>query len=79
MDGKMVQINANETPIAKPSMPLPAIYNPRRRSELPTQPQPPRPKTARAHFYRKGTSSEGTPVYSFFITRDRVERGRWRD
>ena len=52
-----------ERPIEKPAFPLPAIFFPRKRSELPTQ----RRTTERARFYRQGTTQSGSPVYGFNI------------
>ena len=74
MDGKSTRINISDRPIAKPVFPLPGIFSPRTRSELPTQPQWTSEKLERAHFYRKGKSSSGSPVYGFYITREDVGR-----
>lgn len=74
MDGKNSGVKVGDRPIAKPSFPLPAIFSPRRLSEMPTRPRSTGEASERAHFYRKGTSSSGSPIYGFFITRENVER-----
>jgi hypothetical protein len=70
MDGKRFQRVESDRPIAKPSFPLPMIFNPNKRSELDTRPQRSTrfPSNQHAHFYRKRTTSSGTPVYDFYIT-----------
>lgn len=63
MDGRGQTKSKFERPIEKPAFPLPAIFFPAKRSELPTQ----RRTTERARFYRKGTGQSGSPVYEFNI------------
>ena len=79
MDGKSSRTNPSDRPIAKPVFPLPGIFSLRMRSELPTQPQWTGEKLERAHFFRKGKSSSGSPVYGFYITREDVGREVRRD
>ena len=74
MDGKTNRVMLSEKPIAKPRFPLPAIFSRRRSLELPTRPRPTSEKVERAHFFRKGTSPSGSPIYGFFITRENAER-----
>ena len=74
MDGKRSRTVSWEKPIAKPSFPLPAVFSTRHSSELPTRPRPLGDKIERAHFFRKGTSSSGSPIYGFFITRENEKR-----
>jgi hypothetical protein len=74
MDGGVRGGTAIDGPIAKPNYPLPAVFSPRRRSELPTRSRENNPSKERAHFYRKGTTSEGSPIYGFFITEENAER-----
>ena len=74
MDGKSSRVNVSDRPIAKPAFALPKIFSPRKRSELPTQPRPTDEMTERAHFFRKGMSSSGSPIYGFYITRENVNR-----
>ena len=70
MDGRRFQKVENDRPIAKPSLPLPLDFNPSKRSELVTrrQPNPAPHANQRAHFYRKRTTTSGSPVYGFYIT-----------
>ena len=74
MDGKHTGANLGDRPIAKPVFPLPSIFSRRRRSELPTLQRSNGEKIEQAHFYRKDTSSSGSPVYGFYITRENDER-----
>ena len=72
MDGKTIKPANIEKPIEKPEYPLPAVFCPSRRSEMPT-----RRRGAikeRAHFYCKQTTDSGTPVYGFYITTETGER-----
>ena len=71
MDGRQSKKIESERPIAKPSFPLPMIFNRgRARSESPTL----RRQTERVHFYRKDSGNSGTPTYGFYITNEPVER-----
>jgi hypothetical protein len=73
MDGKRRSLVIdNDRPIARPDFPLPALFSPSKRSELPTRrrQQDTSRKRERAHFYRKRTSQDGSPVYGFYITSD---------
>ena len=79
MDGKVSRASVAEKPIAKPSFPLPAVFTRSGRSELPTQPRSSAKKDERAHFFRKGTSESGSPIYGFYITRENAELGIRRD
>ena len=74
MDGKRIQ-SIEDRPIAKPNEPLPSLFTPSELSELPTRYQRKKRGSAieRAHFYKKRTSHSGSPIYSFYITRDRRE------
>lgn len=72
MDGRATKQANIEKPIEKPSYPLPAVFFPGRRSEMPTRRQ--RPVKERAHFYRKQTTKSGDPVYGFYITTETGER-----
>jgi hypothetical protein len=71
MDGRISQL-IEDRPIAKPELPLPALFTPSKMSELPTRQQSRSRDAAmeRAHFYKKRTSRSGSPIYSFYITRD---------
>jgi hypothetical protein len=70
MDGKRIHKVESERPIAKPDYPLPALFTPSKRAELPTRrrQQDSGVTLERAHFYKKRTSQSGSPVYDFFIT-----------
>jgi hypothetical protein len=70
MDGKRSHAVERDRPIAKPDYPLPALFTPSKRSELPTRrrQQDNSSTLERAHFYKKRTSQYGSPVYDFFIT-----------
>lgn len=72
MNGNRSHAKEAERPIAKPEYALPAVFDPRERSELPTRRRQDNasPDAERAHFYRKRTSPTGSPVYDFFITTD---------
>ncbi len=65
MDGKPNNRNLVERPIDKPSYPLPGIFLPSGRSEAPTKRNT--SVSERAHFYQKGTSESGAPIYGFQI------------
>jgi hypothetical protein len=65
----------NDKPIAKPKFPLPSMFNPSKRSELPTRrPGGSNSLRQRAHFYRKDISDSGQPVYGFYITTEPAPR-----
>lgn len=70
MDGKRIKRTNRERPIAKPRSTLPMIFDPSKRSELPTKRGAEKDETRveRAHFYRRRASESGAPVYGFFIT-----------
>ncbi len=70
MDGKRSHAIERDKPIAKPDYPLPALFTPSKRSELPTRrrQQDSSSTLERAHFYKKRTSQSGSPVYDFIIT-----------
>jgi hypothetical protein len=76
MDGKKSHRVGIERPIAKPDYPLPALFSPGKRSELPTRRERKdgSAEMERAHFYRKQTSNLGSPVYGFVITTDQAAR-----
>ena len=75
MDGRNSHGTNTERPIAKPEFPLPMIFSPAKRSEMPTRRQ-----TAshisheRAHFYLKDFDENGRPTYGFFITTEPADR-----
>ncbi|MEO6334595.1 MAG: hypothetical protein ABIO91_06380 [Pyrinomonadaceae bacterium] len=70
MDGKRYQKIENDKPIAKPNFPLPMAFNPSKRSELATQPQPGlrSNRGQKAHFYRQRTTDSGAPIYGFYLS-----------
>jgi hypothetical protein len=70
MDGKRSKAFDIDRPIAKPDYPLPALFTPSKRSELPTRgrQQDSSAILERAHFYKKRTSQSGSPIYDFVIT-----------
>jgi hypothetical protein len=70
MDGKRSHALNSDRPIAKPDYPLPALFTPSKRSELPTRRRQHDSSATveRAHFYKKRTSQSGSPIYDFFIT-----------
>lgn len=71
MDGKTSRVRTADKPIAKPGFPLPSIFSPSLLPELPTRRRGAPEKIERAHFFRKGTNEYGSPVYGFFITREK--------
>ena len=79
MDGKSSRVNVSDKPIVKPAFALPKIFSRRKGSELPTQPRSTGEKMERAHFFRKGMSASGSPIYGFYITREDVNREVRRD
>ena len=72
MDGRPIKQASIEKPIEKPAYPLPAVFCPSRRSEMPTRRRS--SVNERAHFYRKQTTKSGDPVYGFYITTETGER-----
>lgn len=72
MDGRAIKAASVEKPIEKPAYPLPAVFFPSRRSEMPTRRRS--SVKERAHFYRKQTPDSGPPVYGFYITTETGER-----
>lgn len=76
MNGKRNQRIETERPITKPDYPLPTLFCPTKRSELPTKREPKNSDTMRerAHFYRKRSNGSGAPIYGFYITNDGAER-----
>lgn len=68
MDGRQGKKIDNERPIAKPSFPLPVIFDRGHRSEAPTR------RRERAYFYRKENSRSSSPAYGFFITAEPAEK-----
>lgn len=70
MDGKQSKRIETERPIAKPSFPLPMVFDLEARAEAPTLQR----RRERAHFYRKQTATSDTPTYGFIITTEPVER-----
>ena len=80
MDGKRSQTIDADRPIAKPAYPLPALFSPSKLAELPTRAKDPKSSSEleKAHFYRKRTSDQGSPVYGFFITKENAGQGARR-
>ena len=72
MDGRPSKPARMEKPIEKPDHPLPAVFCPSRRSEMPTRRRS--SVKERAHFYRKQSTDSGAPVYGFYITTETGER-----
>ena len=72
MDGRAIKPANMENPIEKPDHPLPAVFFPSRRSEMPTRRRS--SVQERAHFYRKQTTDTGAPFYEFYITTETGER-----
>jgi hypothetical protein len=71
MDAEGAKRKENAGPIEKPGLPLPVIFDPRDRSELPTLPgRKDSPVRERAYFFRKDNDESGTPVYGFYITEE---------
>jgi hypothetical protein len=70
MDGRLQRRIENDRPIAKPSVPLPRIFDRGVKSESPTLKR----HEERAYFYRKQSDRTGTSTYGFFITTEPVER-----
>jgi hypothetical protein len=71
MDADRAKRQENYGPIEKPGLPLPMIFDPRNRSDLPTLPgRQDSPVRERAHFFRKNNDKSGTPVYGFYITEE---------
>jgi len=76
MERERSQSMETERPIAKPDYPLPALFSPSKRAELPTKREAKHRDTTfeRAHFYRKQWTESGAPVYGFYISREGAER-----
>jgi len=72
MDGRAIKPASLEKPIEKPDHPLPSVFFPSRRSEMPTRRRD--SVKERARFYRKQTTDSGAPVYGFYITTETGER-----
>ena len=69
MDGQRKPAPKSERPIAKPDFPLPGIFDPSKRSEMPTRPQTESSTVReRAHFFLKDYDKDGRPTYGFVIT-----------
>ncbi len=68
MDGKSNNRNSVDRPIRMPSYPLPGIFLPSKASEAPTKRNT--SVSERAHFYKKGISESGAPIYSFQIIQE---------
>ena len=75
MDGQRNPAPKNERPIAKPDFPLPVIFEPSKRSEMPTRPQTESPAVReRAHFFLKDFDKNGRPTYGFVITTEPADQ-----
>jgi len=75
MDGRQSEINHIDRPIAKPDFPLPTIFFPSKRSELPTrQRNRKNASRERAFFYKKPSNENGPSVYGFYITDEPIEQ-----
>lgn len=70
MDGKQSKRIEMERPIAKPSFPLPMVFDRGTGSEAPTLKR----RRERAHFYRKHMSKSDSPTYGFVIMTEPIER-----
>ena len=74
MDGRQIERKHGDRPIAKPDFPLPSVFFPGKRSELPTRRNGKEVSRERAFFYKKPSDKNGPPVYGFYITDEPIEQ-----